>query len=115
MVYAVPDSNLARSVSPSQNESMFNRKYWAALLVGFIVFSVAIVTFFFAWAMADGPSPSRHAALVFKVVSFPIFAIVPEPSLSLYFWPLGIGNCGLIAVVMAALTLAGANRARPSE
>jgi hypothetical protein len=65
--------------------------------------------------MADGPSPSRYAALVFKVVSFPLFAIVPEPSLSLYFWPLGIGNCGLIAVVMGGLTFAGTNRARLRE
>jgi len=94
---------------------MFNRKYWTAFLVGFIVFCAAIVTFFVAWAMADGPSPSRYAALVFRVVSFPLFAIVPEPSLSLYFWQLGIGNCGLIAAVMAVLTLAGANRARPRE
>jgi hypothetical protein len=83
---------------------MAPRKRWIIVIVGLIVFVGVFMTFFIAWANADGINPSKSAALVFRVVSFPVFAIAPQKLADTYFWQLGVLNSLILATLAALLS-----------
>ena len=62
-------------------------------IVGTLVFVVAIVAFFFAWAAADALKPTPRAATVFSILSFPVFTITSRRLANGYFWELALLNC----------------------
>ena len=86
----------------------------APYLVSILVFVVSISAFFVVWAYADAIHPPGWAADAFHVVSFPIFAVVPEQLTTDKFWQLAILNSAVWAAVAATSARFLLNRQRPN-
>jgi hypothetical protein len=84
---------------------MSNRKPWIiSCLVGIAALIATLTVFFVSWAETDAIHPSTWASFVFRVVSFPLFTVLPARTANTYFWHLGFLNCFLLATIAAFLT-----------
>ena len=87
------------------------------LLYGLVilVFVANVTLAFVAWAYSPGNAAREaaafpEAAMVFKVLTFPLFTVLPSNLLNTFFWPALVGNAviwSVCALLIGALLSKG--------